>query len=278
MSTAITTEIARIDEMENAEAHPKEEVNNTAESVKTQAQMDAEALEADAETAPSTEHEPGTDTASNLTEDAANTPAQTDVEALNQSVSDEAAATIPEEISVTDSSTSIMPDEDLVPPQTEPTLPDEDTPVVDPAHALILDDEAVAKSAESVFLDDASVTNFTEPTDATSIADSATETWQSLQFNTKTFFENAGSYTTAFFKNNRQLLTTLGVIFLVIISAKLLFAGLDAIDDIPLVAPLLKITGLVYLVRFVWRYLIRERDRRELIEKIEHTKAEVLGN
>jgi hypothetical protein len=275
MSTAITTEIARIDEMEHAEAPTKEEVNHAAESVKTQAQMDAEALEADAETAPSTEKEAGADAAeSDLTEAAANTPDQTDVEALNESVSDEAAATIPEEISVTDSSKSIMPDEDLVPPQTEPTLPDEDTSVVDPAHALILDDEAVAKSAESVFLDDASVTNFTEP----SIADSATETWQSLQSNTKTFFENAGSYTTAFFKNNRQLLTTLGVIFLVIISAKLLFAGLDAIDDIPLVAPILKITGLVYLVRFVWRYLIRERDRRELVEKIEHTKAEVLGN
>jgi hypothetical protein len=273
MSTAITTEIARIDEMENAEAPTKEEVNHAAESVKTQAQMDAEALEADAETAPSTDKEVGTDAAeSELTEATANTPNQTDVEALNESVSDEAAATIPEEISVTDSSKSIMPDEDLVPSQTEPTLPDEDTSVVDPAHALILDDEAVAKSAESVFLDDASVTN------DTSIADSATETWQSLQSNTKTFFENAGSYTTAFFKNNRQLLTTLGVIFLVIISAKLLFAGLDAIDDIPLVAPLLKITGLVYLVRFVWRYLIHERDRRELVEKIEHTKAEVLGN
>lgn len=253
MSTAITTEIARIDEYENAEASKKEEVSNHAESDPTADRTIAEALEADAETSPIPENSADLDTTQ---------------------------ATIDKEISVTDSSASIMPDDDLVPPQTQPNLPDEDTPVVDPAHALILDDEAVAKSAESVFLDDASVTNSLESAmqDDTSIADSATQSWQSIQSNTKTFFENAISYTTAFFKNNRQLWTTLGVIFLAIISVKLLFAGLDALEDIPLVAPLLKIIGLVYLVRFVSRYLIRQSDRQELVEKIEHTKAEVLGN
>jgi hypothetical protein len=253
MSTTITTEIARIDEYENAEVSKKEEGSNHAESVTTSDRTIAEALEADAETSPTTEN--GADL-------------------------DATQATIDKEISVTDSSESIMPDDDLVPPQTEPNLPDEDTPVVDPAHALILEDEAVAKSAESVFLDDASVTNSLESAmpDDTSIAESATQSWQEIQSNTKTFFENASAYTIAFFKNNRQLWTTLGAIFVVIVSTKLLFAGLDAIEDIPLVAPLLKVIGLVYLVRFGSRYLIRQRDRQELAEKIEHTKAEVLGN
>jgi hypothetical protein len=53
---------------------------------------------------------------------------------------------------------------------------------------------------------------------------------------------------------------------------------LNAIDDIPLVAPLLKIIGLVYSVNFIWRYSLRARDRKELMQKIDRTKAEILGS
>jgi CAAD domains of cyanobacterial aminoacyl-tRNA synthetase len=63
-----------------------------------------------------------------------------------------------------------------------------------------------------------------------------------------------------------------------LIATRLLFAGLAALDSIPLVTPILKITGLIYGGRFVWRYLIREQNRQELIELLNRTKAEVLGN
>lgn len=268
MSTGITTEIARIDEYENAEVADEAAIADTTLTAENGIATDstdgeitdeapdrsiAEALAADAETSPMSE---------------------------NGATLDVVAAAINEEISVTDSSTSIMPDEDLVPPGTEPNLPDEDSTVVDPAHALILDDKAVVQSVESLLLDNGLAANSADSTipDATSMANSATQNWQENEPNTKAFFENALSSTIAGFKNNRQLWTTLGAIFLGIISAKLLFAGLDAIEDIPLVAPTLKIIGLVYLVRFVVRYLLRQRDRQELIQKIEHTKTEFLGN
>jgi CAAD domains of cyanobacterial aminoacyl-tRNA synthetase len=114
--------------------------------------------------------------------------------------------------------------------------------------------------------------------DTQSLMNSAQDTWQSLQTSdTAAYFDRAKAYAVDFFATNRQIMIALGVFFLAIISLKLLFAGLSAIDDIPLVSPLLKIIGLIYSVRFVWRYLIRERDRRELIQAIDRTKAEILG-
>lgn len=110
-----------------------------------------------------------------------------------------------------------------------------------------------------------------------STVESAEELWVTVQTRTAGFFEETVSTIATFFKNNRQLLTILGVAFLAILGVKLMFAGLNAIDDIPLVTPLLKLIGLVYVVRFVWRYLLREQDRHELVENINRTKAEVLG-
>ncbi|WP_310488521.1 CAAD domain-containing protein [Chamaesiphon sp. VAR_69_metabat_338] len=115
--------------------------------------------------------------------------------------------------------------------------------------------------------------------DAQSLMDSAQDTWQSIQTSdTAEYYDRAKAYVVDFFAKNRQLIIALGVFFLGIISLKLLFAGLGAIDDIPLVSPLLKIIGLFYTARFVWRYLIREQDRQELMQAIDRTKAEILGS
>jgi CAAD domains of cyanobacterial aminoacyl-tRNA synthetase len=117
------------------------------------------------------------------------------------------------------------------------------------------------------------------PVDGESLIDSAQDTWQSLQTGKSAeYFDRAKAYVIDFFNTNRQLIVALGVAFLAIISIKLLFAGLNAIDDIPLVAPLLKVIGLFYTVRFVLRYLIREQDRQELLQAIDRTKTEIFGS
>jgi CAAD domains of cyanobacterial aminoacyl-tRNA synthetase len=105
-----------------------------------------------------------------------------------------------------------------------------------------------------------------------------TEAWQFTQSELTASFEQAKSTATEFFNNNRRLFTTLGWIAIAIIGVKLVFATLVTIDDIPLVTPILKVVGLVSVVRFAWRYLIREHDRQELIEIIDRTKVEVLGD
>jgi CAAD domains of cyanobacterial aminoacyl-tRNA synthetase len=100
---------------------------------------------------------------------------------------------------------------------------------------------------------------------------------ESTQTELTAMFENAKSTATEFFNNNRSLLITLGWIVLAIFGIKVVFATLGIIDDIPLITPIIKIVGLVSVVRFAWRYLIREHDRQELIEILDRKKVEVLG-
>ncbi len=105
-----------------------------------------------------------------------------------------------------------------------------------------------------------------------------TENWQAFQAKTAAFFENATRYTTAFFEHNRPLLSRIGWIFLALLGIRLLFGAIDALDDIPLVSPLLKLIGFVSVVRFVWRYLIWQRDRQQLGQQINQVKSEVFGH
>ncbi len=139
-----------------------------------------------------------------------------------------------------------------------PTTPEIDieTPLPEPAVPM---DEAIINDAET------STESFAKQLEA-------------IPANTAGFFEEVMLTITEFFKNNRQLLTNLGVISLAFIVTKLAFAGLSAIDDIPLVSPLLKLVGLFYVGRFVWNYLIRERDRHQLVEKFNSIKSQVLGD
>lgn len=111
-----------------------------------------------------------------------------------------------------------------------------------------------------------------------SVNDSAAASWQVLKTQTTAFFTNVMSYTTAFVKNNQRSLTTLGWVLLTLLGVRLLLGALDAFDDIPLVSPILKLIGFVYLVRFVWRYLIREQNRQELMQTINHARAEMFGS
>lgn len=100
----------------------------------------------------------------------------------------------------------------------------------------------------------------------------------SFQAQAADFFENITQSTIAFFRENRQLLSNLGWIFLAFLGIRVLFVSLDAIDDVPLMSPFLKLVGLVTVVRFGWRYLVRADDRQELTQKIDQAKAELLGS
>ena len=104
------------------------------------------------------------------------------------------------------------------------------------------------------------------------------DAWQNLQSQTAHFFANAPDQMTAFFRNNRQVLSMLGWILLAVLGVRIMLAALDTIDDLPLVAFLLKLIGLVYVVQFTRRYLMRASDRQELSEKIDQVKSDLLGS
>jgi CAAD domains of cyanobacterial aminoacyl-tRNA synthetase len=109
-------------------------------------------------------------------------------------------------------------------------------------------------------------------------SDSGEETWEEIQVKATRFFANLPENAANFFKNNRQSFNTLGLILLAFLGIRVLFAVLDAIDDIPFMAFVLRLVGFVYLTQFVWRYLMRASDRQELAQKIETVKTDLLGN
>jgi hypothetical protein len=153
------------------------------------------------------------------------------------------------------------------------------TDIHDDAESIATDNNL---STETCEMDTETPIDLPDPTEPMTIADESIAdpavAWESTKTELAASFEQAKSTAINFFNNNRSLFTTLGWITLAIIGAKFVFAALGTIDDIPLVTPILKLVGFVSVVRFAWRYLIREHDRQELIEILDRTKVEVLGD
>jgi hypothetical protein len=84
-------------------------------------------------------------------------------------------------------------------------------------------------------------------------------------------------YIGSFFSEYQQPLITVGIFLLGIITVKIVIAVLDALNDIPLLAPLLELVGLGYTAWFVWRYLWKASNRQELFSELDAIKSQILG-
>ena len=80
-----------------------------------------------------------------------------------------------------------------------------------------------------------------------------------------------------FFSQNQRLLINLGLLFGGIVTVKLTLAILDAINDIPLLAPTFELVGIGYSAWFVYRYLLKSENRQELSQEIDSLKQQVIG-
>lgn len=77
--------------------------------------------------------------------------------------------------------------------------------------------------------------------------------------------------------SNKKFLTTLGLIVGSIITVKVILAVLDAINDLPLISPLMQLIGLIYSAWFIYRYLWKASNRQELLTEIEALRAQIFG-
>lgn len=80
-----------------------------------------------------------------------------------------------------------------------------------------------------------------------------------------------------FFNQNQRLLINLGLLFGGIVTVKLTLAILDAINDIPLLAPTFELVGIGYSAWFVYRYMLKAETRQELTQEIDTLKQQVVG-
>lgn len=156
--------------------------------------------------------------------------------------------------------------------EVQEVIPVDNVPPVDPTLIQETPDTETT-TFETTTLDNAT----TEPA-ATETARSADAAWAEFQANANASLQRAIQSTSTFFRENRQLLSTLGWILLTLLGVRVVFAALDAIDDLPLVTPILKLIGLATVGWFIWRYLLRANNRQELAQMFNRTKADLFGN
>lgn len=91
------------------------------------------------------------------------------------------------------------------------------------------------------------------------------------------FLATLPEYLGNFFNEYKQPLVSIGLILGAIVSVKVLLAVLDALNDIPLVAPTFELIGIGYSAWFVYRYLLKASTRQELTSEITTLKSQVVG-
>lgn len=105
-------------------------------------------------------------------------------------------------------------------------------------------------------------------------SDQPWQEWLDIAFD---FLAKIPDQLTRFFSNYNRPLVTLVLILSSLVSVYITLAVLDAIDDIPLLSPILELVGLGYTGWFVWRYLLKASTRKELLAEFEALKAQVVG-
>lgn len=103
------------------------------------------------------------------------------------------------------------------------------------------------------------------------------EQWRQIGEKTYTFLASLPDYVTEFFSQYRRPIVTIALVFGAFLSVKLTLALLDAINDIPLLAPTFELVGLGYTAWFVYRYLLRANNRQELGDEIKSLKDQIVG-
>ena len=77
------------------------------------------------------------------------------------------------------------------------------------------------------------------------------------------------NYFGSYFNEYKQLVITILLLIAATIALRIFVAIIDAIDDLPLVAPTFELVGIGYCIWFVNRYLLKSSRRQELSQEIQ---------
>lgn len=103
------------------------------------------------------------------------------------------------------------------------------------------------------------------------------EEWVKYGEQVSSFLATLPEYVGSFFNQYKQPLISVGLIVGTIVAVKVLLAVLDALNDIPLVAPSFELIGIGYSAWFVYRYLLKASTRKELANEVTTLKSQVVG-
>jgi glutamyl-tRNA synthetase len=108
-------------------------------------------------------------------------------------------------------------------------------------------------------------------------AETQQDQFQQVKGQVLTILSELPDYVSNFFAEYQKPIVNIGLILGGGISIKLLLGVLDALNDIPLLAPTFESIGIGYTGWFVYRYLLKEASRQELLAEIESLKEQVVG-
>lgn len=103
------------------------------------------------------------------------------------------------------------------------------------------------------------------------------EEWLKYGEQISSFLATLPEYVGSLFNRYKQPLVSVGLILGALVAVRVLLAILDALNDIPLVAPTFELIGIGYSAWFVYRYLLKASTRRELTDEITTLKSQVVG-
>ena len=88
---------------------------------------------------------------------------------------------------------------------------------------------------------------------------------------------DAPKYLADTFGEYQRPITVIGIGLAALVLVKLTFAILDAINDIPVLAPAFELIGLGYTGWFAWRYLFTAEKRQSFLTTLNAAKDQVIG-
>ncbi len=125
---------------------------------------------------------------------------------------------------------------------------------------------------------DAQKIEVSAPGTMVTIEPSTDEQWTRVGSQVSSFLAQLPELIGKFWEDYKQPITSLGLIFAAIITVKVVLAVIDALNDIPLLAPTFELIGIAYSAWFVNRYLLQASNRQELAQEIEKLKGKIVGS
>jgi hypothetical protein len=105
----------------------------------------------------------------------------------------------------------------------------------------------------------------------------AAQQWQQILDRVTAILSGLPDYVGEFFGEYKRPITTVGIVIGSTVAVKVTLAVLDAINDVPLLAPVFELVGMGYSAWFIYRYLLKASNRQELSADFQQLKDQVLG-
>ena len=108
-------------------------------------------------------------------------------------------------------------------------------------------------------------------------AETPASQFQDIKDQVLTILSELPAYVSNFFADYQKPLVTIGLILAGGISIKVMLGVLEALNDVPLVAPVFELIGMGYTGWFIYRYLLKASTRQELLTEVDSFKEQVVG-